>query len=559
MNASFQGFTFAVQRLKTEYQRKGTVQKKYEEERIMYTIPQTIPEMLQRNVVDFPDREAVVAVSHFTGEWDRKTWRELDDITDRVAAGMAELKIKKGAKVAFMHGNNMEAYYVYLAIHKLGAMFVPINVRLVPREIEYIIQHSDAEFLFVGSTFIAQLEELRDKIKIKEYVCIDKGGESVPQWAVPFSKLLSTKGAPPKVSLKPEDEADLLYTSGTTGLPKGVVLTQANKVACGRLLGSVISAVRLHYAPQRVQNVFPFFTSTGVSSVTMSWLYYANTVILEPTFDVVQTLEVIQREKSTLYMGAPVMFIFILSHPQFKEFDTSSLRSVGYGASPMHEEVIRQIMDTWPGIKVLNVYGLTEGGTGGTYLGASDALRKFGSIGQPWAPDQEARIVDPNDNDVSVGEVGEIVLRGPNIMKEYYKDPEATKETLRNGWLHTGDLGYYDEDGYFYYTDRLKDMINRGGFNVYPIEVENVLYEHPAVQQCAVVGKPHSSLGEDVLALVVLAAGQSVTAEELMEFTKDKIAGFKRPREIRFVDALPLTMLGKVDKKAIRTTMLDEK
>lgn len=525
----------------------------------MYTIPITIPEMLQRNVLDFPDREAVVAVNFRTDEWDRKTWKELDDITDRLAAGLAELKVKKGSKVAFMHGNSIEAYYSYLAVHKLGAMFVPINVRLVPREIEFILQHSDAEFMIAGSNFIPQVEKLRETVKMKKTVCIEKQNENAPSWAVPFIKLLDTKKSPPKVSLKAEDDADLLYTTGTTGIPKGVLLTQGNKVACGRLLGSVISAVRMHYSQQRVQSVFPFFTSSGVSSVTMSWLYYAYTVILEPTFDVVKTLETIQREKTTVHMGAPVMYVFILAHPQFKEFDTSSLCTIGYGAAPMPEELIRQIMDTWPGMKLVNVYGLTEGGTGGTSLSASDAFRKLGSIGIPWAPDQEARIVDLEGNDVKVREVGEIVLRGPNVMKGYYKDTEATKAALKDGWLHTGDLGYYDEDGYFFYTDRLKDMIIRGGMNVYPIEIENVLYEHPAVQQCAVVGKPHPALGEDVVAMVVLNAGQSVTAEELAAFTKDKLADYKRPRDIRFVPALPLNMLGKVDKKAIRATILETK
>jgi acyl-CoA synthetase (AMP-forming)/AMP-acid ligase II len=523
----------------------------------MWRGPQTIPEMLKRNASDFPDGECFVSLMYRTGQWVRHTWRELDEITDHLAAGLADLGVGNGQKLAFMHPNSAECYYAYLSTHKLGAMFVPINTRLVAREVEYILGHSEADFIIAGREFIPLLDEIRNKFqKMKGLICIAREQETVPDWGVPFTKLLKSTGVPPSVPIKPEDEADLIYTTGTTGRPKGVVLIQANKLACGRMLGAGWGINRRHYKRPRMQSAFPFFTATGVSSVMMPWLYYGFTVILEPTFDVIHTLETIQREKSTIYFGAPSMLIFILDHPRVKEFDTSSIRSVIYGGSAMPEEVIRRLLDTWPGLKLYNAYGLTEGGTGGTFLDASDAINKLGSIGLPFPPDQEARIVDDQDRDLKVGEVGEIVIRGPNIMKGYFKDPEATREALKNGWLHTGDLGYYDEDGYFYYTDRKKDMIIRGGFNVYSVEVESVLYEHPAVKQCAVVAKPHPKLGEDVLAFVVLSEGKHVTPEELIGFCSNKLADFKRPREIRFVESLPINPMGKVDKKAIRATYL---
>jgi acyl-CoA synthetase (AMP-forming)/AMP-acid ligase II len=522
----------------------------------MWETPKTIPEMLKRNVVDFPEREAFVSVLYETGDWVRHTWKEIDEITDHVASGLAEIGIKKGQKVAFMNTNSAECYYAYLATHKLGAIFVPINVRLVAREVEFIVGHSDAEYIIAGSEFIPLVDQIRSKLShLKMIIIIDKKGSSTPSWAISFRRVLESKGIPPEVSLGPEDDADLIYTTGTTGLPKGVILTHANKVACGRMLGATLGIRRKYYGWTRLQTPFPFFTSTGVSSILMPWLYYGHTVIMEPSFDVVQTLETIQRERSTYYAAAPSMLIFILDYPNLRDFDTSSLDSILYGGSAMPEEVIRRIMETWPGLKLYNGYGLTEGGTGGTALEASDALRKLGSIGVPWV-DQEVRIVDENDRDVAPGEVGEIIIRGPNVMKEYYKNPEATREALKNGWLHTGDMGRYDEDGYIYYTDRKKDMIVRGGFNVYPVEVESVLYEHPAVKQCAVVAKPHPKLGEDVLAFVVLGEGKNVTEKELIEFCKDKLADFKRPREIRFVDSLPINPMGKVDKKALRATFL---
>ena len=524
----------------------------------MWQAPQTIKALLAKNVADFGDREAFVSVSYKTGEWTRHTWREMDDISDKVAAGLMALGVQKGQKIACMLANNTESYYTYLAIHKIGAVFVPINIRLVPREVAYIVENAEADHLIALIDALPLVEQIRERLKVKTYICLSKEGQGLPDWTVSYDSLTETKEAPAVVDIGPDDVADIIYTSGTTGLPKGVVLTQGNKVACGRLVGTGLGLSRLYYGVPSIQNVFPFFTSSGCSSVMMLWLYFGVKVILEPLFDVLQTLETMHREKSTIYGGAPPMFVFLLNHPQFKEFDTSSLKVAISGAAAMPEEVIRQVQTAWPNIKIYNTYLLTEGGTGGTILNAADALTKLGSIGQPCAPDQEVRVVDPDDQDMKPGEVGEIILRGPNVMKEYYKNPEATTETLRHGWLHTGDMGYYDEEGYLYFTDRAKDMIVRGGYNIYSVEVESVLYEHPAVKQCAVVAKPHPQLGEDVVAFVVLKDGQEATAEEIHDFTIDKLADFKRPRDIRFIEEIPINPTGKVDKKIIRAEYLSE-
>jgi acyl-CoA synthetase (AMP-forming)/AMP-acid ligase II len=517
----------------------------------MWQTPETIRDLLKRNVVDFTDRIALVAVCYRTGEWIRHTWKELDEISDRVAAGLSQLGLKKGQKIAFMLTNSAECYYTYLAVHKLGATFVPINVRLVPREVEYIVEHSDADFIVAGSEFLPQVDEIRERLKVKGYVGISKKGSDLPTWATPFADVIGSSAELPKVSISADDEADILYTSGTTGVPKGVVLTQGNKVACGKLVGASFDLSRVHYGEPTLQNVFPFFTSSGCSSVMMLWLYYGVKQVLEAEFDVTGTLETMQREKTTMYGGAPAMFVFLLSHPKFAEFETN-ITSLISGASAMPEAVVRQLGEAWPGIRIYNISALTEGGTGGTTLKASDALSKIGSIGHPWAPDQEFRIVGPKGQDMPIGEVGEIVLRGPNIMKGYYKNPEATAETIKGGWLYTGDMGYADDEGYLYYTDRAKDMIVRGGFNVYSVEVESAIYEHPAVKQCAVVGKPHPKLGEDMVAFVVLKEGATATSEELAEFMVERLADYKRPRDFRFLEALPINPTGKVDKKSIR-------
>ncbi|PNU18635.1 long-chain fatty acid--CoA ligase [Geothermobacter hydrogeniphilus] len=523
----------------------------------MWQSPQTIIELLKRNVTDFAAREAVVSVRYRMGDWVRQRWQEVDEASDRVAGGLAAVGVKQGQKVAFMLTNSIECYHLYLGIHKLGAVFVPINVRLVPREVSHIVANSDADFIVAGAEFLGQLNEIREQLSVEKIIGLEKKGVELPDWAVSYTELIDNDGEVPPVTIRSEDVADILYTSGTTGLPKGVVLTEGNKVSCGKLMGASFGFSRLHYGAPTVQNVFPFFTSSGCSSVVMMWLYYGFRVVLEAEFDVESTLETMAREKSTCYGGAPAMFIYLLSHPKFKEFDTTSLNKLISGAAAMPEEVIRKLDAAWPGIKIFNSYALTEAGTGGTTLSAADAKRKIGSIGNPLAPYQEFRIVDNDGKDMPIGKVGQIVLRGPNIMKEYYKNPEATAEALRDGWLYTGDMGYCDSEGYLYYTDRAKDMIVRGGNNVYSVEVESVLYEHPAVKQCAVLAKPHAQLGEDILAFVVMKDEGALTAEELHDFTTDKLADYKRPRDIRFVDALPLNPTGKIDKKRIRAELLD--
>lgn len=524
----------------------------------MWSVPQTIRELLARNVTDFGERQALVSISYRTGERTEHSWADLDAMSDRLAAGLKSLGVNRGRKVACMLANHTESYCTYLALHKIGAVFVPINIRLAPPEVEHIIHNAEAEHFVVLHDALPLVEKIRDRLKVTNYVSLHRVGQRLPDWAVSYDQLLERSGNPPGVDICPQDVADIIYTSGTTGLPKGVVLTQANKVACGRLFGTALGFSRAHYGVPRLQNAFPFFTSSGCSTVMMIWLYFAPVLILEESFDVVKTLETMQREKSTIYGGAPSMYVFLLNHPRFSEFDTSSMRVAISGAAAMPEELIKRVQAVWPGIRIYNTYALTEGGTGGTVLNAAEALTKIGSVGTPMPPDQELRVVDMHGLDVKPREVGEIVLRGPNVMKEYYNNPEATAATIKHGWLHTGDMGYYDEEGYLFYTDRMKDMIVRGGFNVYSVEVENVIYRHAAVKQCAVVAKPHTGLGEDIVAFVVLKDGATASAKEIHEFTVDRLADYKRPRDIRFIDALPVNPTGKVDKKVIRQTYLEQ-
>jgi fatty-acyl-CoA synthase len=517
----------------------------------MWKEPRTIREMLERNVEDFGNREALASISCQTGKWAYQTWAGLDRITNHVAAGLERLGVKKGQRIAFIQDNCIECIYLYLAVHKIGAVFVPVNTRFVAREIEYIVRNSDAAHIAVGADFASRVETLHKDLK--SVIWIGREEDAAPSWTTSFAKLLEEEDLPPTIVIDPEDEADLIFTSGTTGNPKGVILTQANKVANGRLSGAARGVWRCHHAYDKLQTSFPFFTSAGVSTTSMGWLYYGYTLIMEEKFDVVKVLQTIERERTTALAAAPAMLVFILDQPSFGKYDTSSIKSVIFGGAAMPEEVIRRIARTWPDVKLYNFYGLTEGGPGGTCLCIDgNNPQKINSVGIPWLPDQEIRVVDDEGRDVAVGQPGEIIIRGPNVMKGYYKNPEATNEAMRDGWLHTGDIGCFDEDRYLYYKDRMKDMIVRGGFNIYPAEVESVLYEHPSLQQCAIIGKPHKKLGEDLLAYVTIKKGKKVTVEELSKFCATRLADFKCPRDIRIVDSLPLNSAGKIDKVRLR-------
>jgi long-chain acyl-CoA synthetase len=464
------------------------------------------------------------------------TYATLDDLSARLATVLGEKGVGQGDRVGVMLPNVPEFPVAYYGVLRAGGVVVPMNVLLKRREIAFYLEDSGAGLLLAWHGFC---EEARGGAE-------DAGAELIEVEPGPFAELL--RGAEPTPGLADtadDDTAVILYTSGTTGKPKGAELTHANLMTnadvCMRTTGEVRHG-------DVVFGGLPLFHSFGQTVAMNASFKVGACLSLVPKFDPGEALETIQRDKVTHFFGVPTMFGALLHHPERERFDVSSLRTCITGGASMPVEVLRGFEEAFGAI-VLEGYGLSE-----TSPVASsnhpDMERKAGSIGTP-IEGVEMKVVDEDGNEVEQGEVGEIVIRGHNIMKGYWQRPDATEEAMRGGWFHSGDMAKTDEDGYFYIVDRKKDLIIRGGYNVYPREVEEVLYEHPKIREAAVVGIPHDEWGEEIGAAVVLHEGEELAAEEASEYVKERIAAYKYPRVVWFVDDLPKGPTGKILKREI--------
>jgi long-chain acyl-CoA synthetase len=424
----------------------------------------------------------------------------------------------------------------YYGILRAGGVVVPMNVLLKQREISYYLENSGARLLLGWHRF---LDEARAGAETA-------GAELIEVEPAAFSQTL--EGLELASGLAETDESDtavILYTSGTTGTPKGAELTHLNLSLNAEIVAETLTEV----GPEDVVlGALPQFHSFGQTATLNASLREGACVVMLPRFDPGDALEAMQREGVTVFQGVPTMYGAILNHPGREGFDTSSLRNCMTGGAAMPVEVLRGFEEAF-GCKLLEGYGLSETSPVAC-SNHPDRERKAGSIGQP-VRGVELQIVDESDNEVPPGEVGEVVIRGHNIMKGYWQRPDATAEAMRGGWFHSGDLGRTDEDGYFYIVDRKKDLIIRGGYNVFPREVEEVLYEHPAVLEAAVVGTPDEEMGEEVCAAVVLRPEVSASAEDLQQYVKSQLAAYKYPREVWFLDELPKGPTGKILKREI--------
>ncbi len=490
-----------------------------------------LADSLARTAADHPDRVAIRL-----GE-DTLTYRDLDDASARVAGLLGARNVGPGDPVGLMLPNVPQFAVVYFGVLRAGGVVVPMNPLLKAREVAYYLGDSGASVIFAWHGAAAEAEA-GAKEADAEAIVVDPAtfGDRLAT-AVPAPQVVDRAGA---------DTAVILYTSGTTGHPKGAELTHDNLIKNAEVTGRDL----LQIGPDDV--IFgglPLFHSFGQTCTLNTAVAAGATLTVLPRFDPAQALRMLADHHATVFAGVPTMYSALLHVPDRADYEVSALRVAVSGGAAMPVEVLRQFEDAF-GCIVLEGYGLSETSPVASF-NHPDRERKPGSIGTPIRG-VEMRVVDEAGNALPQGEVGEIAIRGHNIMKGYWRKPEATADAISaDGWFRTGDVGRVDEDGYYYIVDRKKDLIIRGGYNIYPREIEEVLYEHPAVAEAAVVGMPHAELGEEVGAAVVLKPGTSASEDELRGFVKAQVAAYKYPRRVWFVDALPKGPTGKILKREI--------
>lgn len=478
------------------------------------------------------------------------TYAQLDRQVNQVANGLAAV-VEPGQRVAVLARNCDRYFELLLGVSKCGVVLVAVNWRLAAPEVEYILKDSEAGVLFIDPEFLPLLQAVRDQLPQLERVVVLEAGHNAPADYVEWRNAQSEQ-APEHV---PDASADVLqlYTSGTTGRPKGVRISNHALLSL-RKAESLVG----EWSNSSCDDVFlvpmPLFHIGGTATGLIALYNGARAVIMrEP--DPGGIISLIESEGVTRTFLVPAAIQIVLDHPDCRPEAFASLNLMLYGASPIPAALLQRAIGVM-GCDFAQMYGMTETAGSMTVLHPSDHedphARKMSSCGRPY-PGVEVAIVDENDNPLPPDAVGEIVIRSPSLMAGYWRRPEDTEETMRNGWLHSGDAGYLDEEGYLYIHDRVKDMIVSGGENVYPAEVESALYDHPSVQDVAVIGVPSEKWGESVKAVVVRKAGSDVSEDDLIDFAREKIAGFKVPKSVDFVEQLPRNASGKLLKKDIRS------
>ena len=489
-----------------------------------------------------PDRVAI----HFEGQ--RLTYGELDRRTNQVANGLIAEGVGRQRRIAILSKNGPAFFELWFGAAKVDVVLVPVNFRLAPPEVAFVVEDAGAELLFVGADFYPLVEKVAPELKsVRRIIALDGAHgdwETYTDWVARQSDRDSA------VEVAAGNCAIQLYTSGTTGHPKGAQLSHAN------LLTLLPGALRQfgNWHEKDVNLVCMPLFHIGGSGWGLIGFYRGVESVLMRDADPAAILRLIPEFRITKVFVVPALILFMLQSPQCRATDFSSLELIVYGASPAPVDLVRNAVKVF-GCGLAQVYGLTETTGAITYLPPEDHDERvpehLKSCGKAMTS-VELRVVDALDNDVAVGEVGEIICRSPQIMLGYWNQPEATGKAVRSGWFHSGDAGYLDRDGYLYIYDRVKDMIISGGENIYPAEVQNALFSHPAVADVAVIGVPDDKWGEAVKAVVVRKPGAEVTPEALMVYARERIAGYKVPRSVDFVDALPRNPTGKILKRELR-------
>ena len=465
------------------------------------------------------------------------TYSEFEKVVDATAALLASHGVGRGDVVSLLLPNSVEYIVAYFACWNLGALAGPINSLLKEDETAYVINNSEAKAIVLGTEFQERIENIRDQLPhLKAVIIFDDAAESTRQFA----------GGETASALSRDDEAIIIYTSGTTGKPKGCLLTHGNLIANARQISQWLGFT----SEDRLLTVMPLFHMNAVSVTTMSALYAGGSTVVSPKFSASRFWQIISDYQITSFGSVATMLSMLLStYPDGvpEGFHTSQLRFAMCGSAPVPAEVMQRFEETFKCL-VIEGYGLSESTCRSTF-NPPDKRRRPGSCGLPIG--NEMKVVDEEDCDVPNGELGEIVLRGENILKGYYRNERATTDAFRNGWFHTGDIGYRDADGFYYIVDRKSDMIIRGGENIYPREIDEVLYQHPDIAAAATVGVPDPLYGEEVAAFVVLKEGREGNEEELIAHCRAHLADFKCPKSVRFVSDIPKGPTGKLLKREL--------
>ncbi|MFJ8861810.1 long-chain fatty acid--CoA ligase [Streptomyces sp. NPDC102451] len=506
-----------------------------------------LTQSLHRAVQQSPDLPATICGDRV------RSHREVADRVARLAGGLGGLGVSRGDRVGLLALNSDVFHEYYYGVWWMGGVVNPVNTRWSPQEIVYSLEESGTRVLIVDDAFaplVPRLRELWDGIAVVLYC----GDGPVPDGMLGYEELIA--GAEPVADLRADGDtlAGLFYTGGTTGFPKGVMLSHRNILSSSH---GLVAAGQDTKRGQRLLHCAPLFHLAALGAWNNQNLVGGCHVFL-PVFDPVAVLEAIQEHRLNALLLVPAMIQMVVDREKIADYDLSSVDRVGYGASPISEPLLDRAMAVFPSAVFSQGYGMTELAPGACVLTAQDHHERglLRSAGRAITC-VEVQVVDPEGHEVPRGRVGEIVVSGPNVMLGYWNKPEETAAALRGGWMHTGDAGYMDEDGYVFLVDRMKDMIVSGGENVYSAEVENALAKHPSVAACAVIGVPDRQWGERVHAVIILKPGATAREEEIRDHCRKLIAGYKAPRSCEFVDALPLSPAGKILKRELRKPYWD--
>jgi len=496
--------------------------------------PKNIRELLEQRAQATPDKTFLFSEA----DGRSYTYALFDTAVNRAARMLAAHGIKKGDAVSLLMPNSVEYIIAYFACFHRGALACPVNSLLKPEEITYVIANSEARALLINSEFLPRVEAIRDELPDLQHVLVfDDEAQATAEF---------TEGELPDIQIGKDDEAIIIYTSGTTGKPKGCLLTHGNIIANARQITRWLKFTERDC----LLTVMPLFHMNAVSVTTMTPFYAGASTVISPKFSASRFWQIVSDYKVTSFGSVATMLSMLLS--TYTDgvpagLETDQLRFAMCGSAPVPAEILRKFEETFNCL-VIEGYGLSESTCRSTF-NPPDERRRPGSCGM--AIGNEMKVVDEEDMEVAFGELGEIVLRGENILKGYYKNAEATARAFRNGWFHTGDIGYLDADGFFYIVDRKSDMIIRGGENIYPREIDEVLYKHVAVAAAATIGVPDPLYGEEVAAFIVLKEGARASEEEIITFCREHLADYKCPKSVRFVADIPKGPTGKLLKREL--------